>query len=81
MRGQIKAGKIGDSGKPMLARLLEFGYGAEGPMPDLDIISETMGHMFVLRLNILTQRLINYLHTGLPGQILRLFHLPISSGN
>ena len=48
MRGQIKAGKIGDSGKPMLARLLEFGYGAEGPMPDLDIISETVGHTSVL---------------------------------
>ena len=47
MRGQINTGKVGDLAKPMLTRLLEFNYGAEEPMPDLDIISETMGHLFV----------------------------------
>ena len=48
MHGQIKAGKVGNSGRPIPARLLKFSYGAEETMPDLDIISETMGHMFVL---------------------------------
>ena len=66
MRGQINTGKVGDLAKPMLTRLLEFNYGAEEPMPDLDIISETMGHLFVLWFNDLIQSLIN-LPTGLPG--------------
>ena len=51
MHGQIKAGKVGDSGKPIPAdpaRLLEISYDAEGTMPDLNIISKTMGHMSIL---------------------------------
>ena len=48
MHGQIKAGRVGDSGRPIPARLLKFSYGAEGTMPNLDIISKTIGHMFVL---------------------------------
>ena len=70
MHGQIKAGKVGDSGRPTPARLLKFSYGAEGTMPNLDIISKTMGHTFVLQLNILAQRLINSPYPGLPGKIL-----------
>lgn len=44
----MNAGKIGDSEKPMLVRLLKHKYGSSTePMPDLDIISEAMGHMLV----------------------------------
>ena len=43
MHGQIKAGKVGDSGRPIPARLLEFSYGAEGTMPDLNIIFRNYG--------------------------------------
>ena len=42
---QIKAGMVGDSGKVILAGLLEISYGAEGPMLDLNIIFETIGHV------------------------------------
>ena len=45
MCGQIKAGKVGNSGKAILARLLEISYGAEGLMLDLNIISKIMGHV------------------------------------
>lgn len=45
MRAQINAGKIGDSEKPMLVRLLQYKYSSDQSMPDLDIISEAMGHM------------------------------------
>ena len=36
---------VGDSGKVILAGLLEISYGAEGPMLDLNIIFETIGHV------------------------------------
>jgi len=49
MRGQIIAGKIGESEKvPMLQRLLSYRYSTTNDlMPDHDIISECMGHMYV----------------------------------
>jgi hypothetical protein len=53
MRAQMNAGKVGvgESEKvPMLQRLLQFRYSspfANEPMPDKDIISEMMGHLFV----------------------------------
>ena len=44
----MNAGKIGDSEKPMLVRLLQYKYASSTEyMPDLDIISEAMGHMYV----------------------------------
>ena len=46
-RAQMNAGKIGDSEKPLLSRLLQSKYSPTESMPDLDIISEAMGHMFV----------------------------------
>ena len=36
---------VGDSGKVILAGLLEISYGAEGPMLDLNIIFKTIGHV------------------------------------
>ena len=45
--GQINAGKVSGSGKPMFARLLEFSYGTEAPMPDLDIISKTKVRLLI----------------------------------
>jgi hypothetical protein len=46
MRAHLNAGKLGDSEKPMLFRLLQHKYTASSEyMPDLDIISEAMGHM------------------------------------
>lgn len=45
----MNAGKIGDSEKPLLSRLLQAKYSTSESMPDLDIISEAMGHMFVSR--------------------------------
>jgi hypothetical protein len=51
MRAQMNAGKsANDSDKvPMLYRLLRYRYAStDSMMPDLDIISETMGHMFVV---------------------------------
>ncbi|KZP09980.1 cytochrome P450 [Athelia psychrophila] len=44
-RAQMNAGKIGDSEKPLLSRLLQAKYSTSESMPDLDIISEAMGHM------------------------------------
>ena len=47
MRAHMNAGKIGDSEKPMLLRLLQYKYASSSEyMPDLDIISEAMGHMY-----------------------------------
>lgn len=48
MRAQMNAGKIGDSDKiPMLQRLLRYRYSTNNElMPDHDIISECMGHMY-----------------------------------
>ncbi|KAF9035857.1 cytochrome P450 [Panaeolus papilionaceus] len=46
MRGQMNAGKIGDSEKQsMLQRLLQYRYSPAQLMPDHDIISECIGHM------------------------------------
>lgn len=48
MRAQMNAGKIGESEKvPMLQRLLMHRYSSSDLMPDHDIISECMGHMYV----------------------------------
>lgn len=48
MRAQMNACKVGDSEKmPMLQRLLQYRYASNELMPDHDIISETMGHMYV----------------------------------
>lgn len=49
MRAQMNAGKIGESDKiPMLQRLLRYRYSTNNElMPDHDIISECMGHMYV----------------------------------
>ena len=61
-RAQMNSGKLGESEKvPMLQRLLEHKYtSTDQPMPDHDIISEMMGHMYAIypcaRFNI---RLIN----------------------
>jgi hypothetical protein len=46
MRAQMNAGKIGDSEKPMLFRLLQHKYSPTENMPDADVISEAMGHMY-----------------------------------
>jgi hypothetical protein len=52
MRAQMNAGKIGDNDKPMLARLLQYKYPSSNEyMPDLDIISEAMGHMYAFCLD------------------------------
>lgn len=48
MRAQVNMGKLGESEKvPMLQRLLQHKYSPNQQMPDHDIISEMMGHMFV----------------------------------
>jgi hypothetical protein len=51
MRAQINAGRLGESEKvPMLQRLLQYRYASSNElMPDHDIISESMGHMYVTR--------------------------------
>lgn len=47
MRAELNAGKLGESEKiPMLRRLLQHKYSSEQAMPDHDIISEMMGHMY-----------------------------------
>jgi hypothetical protein len=49
MRAQMNAGKVGEAEKvPLLQRLLQYRYASPNAMmPDHDIISEAMGHMFV----------------------------------
>ena len=47
MRTQLKAGKIEDSKKWMVLRLLQYKYDSLTVMPYADIISERVGHMFV----------------------------------
>lgn len=51
MRAQIAAGKLSDADAekvPMLQRLLKYRYSSTNQlMPDNDIISESMGHMYV----------------------------------
>lgn len=93
MRAQLNAGKLDADGddsdeekSPMLERLLKYQYPSSGNvegkmMPDNDIISETMGHMFVLFSA-------GYLHftdnsriLGLQGLTRRLLHCPICSGS
>jgi hypothetical protein len=45
----MNAGKFGDSEKPsMLQRLMNYRYSPSEQMPDHDIISECIGHMYVL---------------------------------
>jgi hypothetical protein len=47
MRAELNAGKLGESEKiPLLRRLLQYKYSSEQAMPDHDIISEMMGHMY-----------------------------------
>lgn len=47
MRAQLNAGYLGEPEKlPMLRRLLQYKYSPEKAMPDHDIISELMGHMY-----------------------------------
>ena len=46
MRSQMKAGKIDNSEKWMVIRLLQYKYSPSTNMPDANIISETVGHMF-----------------------------------
>lgn len=49
MRAQINAGKVGDSEKmSLLQRLMKYQYAPQQPMPDHDIISEHIGHMYAL---------------------------------
>jgi len=49
MRAKMSAGKNEETEKvPLLYRLLRYRYPTDSMMPDLDIISETMGHMFVV---------------------------------
>ncbi|PPQ92769.1 hypothetical protein CVT25_003878 [Psilocybe cyanescens] len=51
MRGQVNAGKIGDTEKiSMLQRLLGYKYSPTQQMPDHDIISECIGHLYVFGL-------------------------------
>ena len=48
MRAQMNAGKAGETEKhPMLERLLQYHYSPSQPMPDHDIISECIGHLWV----------------------------------
>lgn len=48
MRAQINAGKCGDSEKlSLLQRLMKYRYSLTQPMPDHDIISESIGHLYV----------------------------------
>ena len=49
MRAQINAGKLDELDKvPLLQRLIQYRYPTSGElMPDRDIISEAMGHMYV----------------------------------
>ena len=51
MRAQIAAGKLSDADAekvPMLQRLLKYRYSSTNQlMPDNDIISASMGHMYV----------------------------------
>ena len=52
MRGQMNAGKFGDPEKPsLLQRLMNYWYSPGEQMPDHDIISECIGHMYVPRLS------------------------------
>jgi hypothetical protein len=46
----MNAGKVGESEKaPMLQRLLQYRYSPSNElMPERDIISECMGHLYVL---------------------------------
>lgn len=48
-RAQMNAGRLGESEKaPMLQRLLKYRYSSNNElMPDHDIISECMGHLYV----------------------------------
>lgn len=49
MRAQLNAGNLGESEKiPLLRRLIQHKYSPEKAMPDHDIISEMMGHMYAL---------------------------------
>lgn len=51
MRGQLNAGKIGETEKlSMLQRLLRYRYSPTEQMPDHDIISECIGHLYVLQM-------------------------------
>lgn len=48
MRAQMNAGSIGESEKhSMLQRLLKYRYAPDMQMPDNDIISECIGHLYV----------------------------------
>lgn len=44
----MNAGKISESEKPLLSRMLQAKYTSGESMPDRDIISEVMAHMFAL---------------------------------
>lgn len=74
----MNTGKICESEKPLLSRLLKAKYSAGESVPDLDIISEAMGHMYVLPPSSLDTVLTGFL--GLRAQILRLFPSHTSSG-
>ena len=48
MRAQMNSGKAGETEKiPMLERLLQYKYSPSQSMPDHDIISECIGHLWV----------------------------------
>ena len=48
MRAQMNAGKAGETEKvSMLERLLQYQYSPSQSMPDHDIISECIGHLWV----------------------------------
>lgn len=45
----MDSGKLNETEKvPLIHRLLNHRYAASVPMPEKDVISEAMGHMFVL---------------------------------
>ena len=82
MRAHMNAGKIGDTEKPMLVRLLQYKYpSSTAYMPDLDVISEAMGHMYALRPDHLLWIMLIMLIPGLLRPIRHLSPSPTSSGS
>jgi len=77
MRAQINAGKLGESEKvPMLQRLLQYRYASSNQlMPDHDIISESMGHMYVSASSVFSFLISADVHTCCPISRRRIMYL------
>jgi hypothetical protein len=82
MRAQLNAGYLGEPEKiPMLRRLLQYKYSPGKAMPDHDIISELMGHMYVSISHSTVLCPLNYHLLGSQGLIPQRTRCPTSSGN